>query len=203
MSVAIGSGRGGRGALPLVLTYSGARIYSYTNLTIPGEVKEAIVKKFRDGWFEPRARPGQRTFEHGCTRWRPYEGIAAEVARDLEAPCDIKVARTGPHGETIAGFLLWGAHGEDAFLIHWVVSDVPGLGAFMVNGVIRRVQQEVDRTRQEAVVMVVSPGYKIAANALECAANPAFSADQYWMSQGFLLDDRLSGRDFYKWLRPG
>jgi len=197
MSVAIGSGRG---SLNLFPSYSGARLVSYTHRTLPHDTKEAILEKFRQGWFEPRPRPGQRVFEKECTPWVPYRDILVdEVRHTLDGPCDVVVARAG--GGDIAGLLVWGEE-EDACKIYWLVSDIPGLGGVLVNHVIRHAQAQADRTQGDVDVLVVSPGYKLAANTHECNDVPEFSLDWYWIRQGFQLDDRLGGCDFYRVVHP-
>ena len=87
-------------------TYADARISTYTNETIPVDVKGTILAKVRAGWYEPRLRPGQFVYAKDCTLWQPFNGsaLADDFQRDMDKPCTIVVARAG--FGTIVG-LLW------------------------------------------------------------------------------------------------
>ena len=191
MSVEVGSGRG---QLPLVQVHGDASIYSYTNLTIPSTVKAAIVTKFSQGWFEPHRRPGQRAFNADCTPWVPYRDVDREIRQDLDAPCNILVARTG--FGVIVGLLVWVPRSDGGALVLWLTSDRPGLGKFLVNCVLRRVQAQA---RASATVAAVSPGYRIVAYTGDCHDDEGlvFSTESYWTSQGFELDEGLSDGEYY------
>ena len=193
--VTIGSGRA---QLPLGQAYGDASIYTYTNRTLPSTVKAAIVTKFAQGWFEPHLRPGQRAFNTDCTPWEQFRDVDIEIRRDLDAPCNILLARTG--FGIIVGLLVWARRSDGGALVLWLTSDRPGLGKFLVNCVVRRAQAQAQAS---ATIAAVSPGYRVVAYAGDCRDDEdlVFSTESYWTSQGFVLDRGLSDGYYYYYIK--
>ena len=181
--------------------YGDSRIYTYTNLTIPSDVKQAILAKLSTGWFEPRLRPGQNAYERECTPFIGFSGVEKEVEEDMNKPCNILVVRGG--FGTIVGLCIWTFAPGDYHFIRWLVSDRPGLGRHLVQKVVDHAYAKADATQELQIILVVSRGYKLAASAAECNDVPVFNVDWYWIRMGFQLSENtLSGYDFERRVLP-